>query len=236
MDHTRDNFFNMYIGYNRTGKSVTAKQYAYLWRMNNPDGIIAGFDPQRRFQSLIDPKYSIQAGEKFWWFGHDRKGRPTRPKGKRPLKELRNALVIMDDYRGMNRPSTTSDDLYALMEFRAEYNIDIIMVCHSPALVLEGLTMYISHYYIFYTKGKDAKFEEKIENYEECTAAANMMKAYIGDKPEIIKDHGNYYDTSGKGNHQFPHVIVDTTTGELITQKIDKEWFEANAKNYMPQM
>lgn len=223
----RSNFFNMYIGYNRTGKSVTAQSYANLWRISNPDGIIAGFDPQRRFDHLIDPQYKIQAGEKGWWAGHDR-----LKIGKRPIHEIRNALFIADDYRGMNRSHITSEDLYALMEFRAEYNVDIIMVCHSPALVIEGLMPYISHYYIFYTKGRKAKFEEKIENYIECQTAAEMMKGYIGEHPDFIKNPGQFYDSTMHGKHRFPHIIVDSATGQLITQNVDKEWLKKNYTKY----
>ena len=66
-DHS--NTFNMYIGYNRTGKSMTAQAFANEWRINNPKRTIAGFDPLGRFQHLIDPKFAIKADETGWWFG-----------------------------------------------------------------------------------------------------------------------------------------------------------------------
>ena len=225
--HFDENVFNQYIGYNRTGKSSVAQAFANLWRMEHPLAPIGGFDPQGRFRHLINPEYRIVTGEKGWWYGTPKR----EEEGRRPLDEMRNALFIADDYRGMNRQNTTSDDLYALMEFRAEYNIDIITVVHSPGLLLEGTTMYISHYYIFYTKGRKAKFEDKIETFEECTLAAEIVKAYVMEHPEIIKNHGDYWDEMG--NHRFPHVIVDTTTNELITQNIDEEWLHKNWNKFV---
>lgn len=232
MENTRGaNYNNMYIGYNRTGKSSVALLHAHLWVLNNPGGIVAGYDPQRRFRHLMDPRFTIMAGERDWFL--DKKKERIKDK-KLPLNRLRNALLIFDDYRGINRPATTFPELYALMEFRAEYNLDIIFVCHSPALVLEGLAPYISHYYIFYTKGRNAKFEDKIENYEECTAASDIIKKYIHDNPDFIKNPGQFYDEK-TGLHKFPHIIVDTATGELIPQNIDKKWLKENWKSMQPQ-
>ncbi len=215
-------FFYMFIGYNRTGKSITAQQFANEWRMANPDGIVAGYDPQHRFKHLMDPQYRIYGGEKGWWRG-DKAYRKT---GRKPLKDLRNALVIIDDMRGLNPSFTTSPDLSRLMEFRAEYMIDIIMIVHSPGLILEGISMYVSHWFIYYTKGRQAKFEDKMENHKEYVLAAMLLKKYAHDFQKKKKNPKQFYDSSGNGNHTFPHVVVDTTTGTLTPRNINREWAE----------
>lgn len=212
----------MFIGYNRTGKSSVMKDYATKWRISNPTNIIAGYDPQQRFTHLMDQRYRLSLGEKGWWMGNETR----RKNGRLPLTNLRNALVILDDMRGLNPSYNTSEDLSRLMEFRAEYSIDIMMVIHSPGLLLEGISMFISAWFIFYTKGRKAKFEDKIEDYEECTAAANIMKKYVKDYPSITKRPDQFYDPVN-GN-RFPHIIVDTSDGVLIPQNINKEWLEKN--------
>jgi len=64
MSESRSVMFNMFIGYNRTGKSSVGKYYGNLWRINNPWGECAGYDPQGRFRHLIDPKLRLRQGEK----------------------------------------------------------------------------------------------------------------------------------------------------------------------------
>jgi len=221
-------FFFMFIGYNRTGKSVTAQNYANKWKIANPEGAIAGYDPQNRFKHLIDPEYKLSMNEKGWWSGSQERRKLNR----RPLNELRNALFIADDMKGLNSSHHTMNDIYRLMEFRAEYSIDIIMIVHSPALILQGVSMYVSHWYIYHTKGKKAKFEDKIENYEECMMAAQVMKDYVRDYPSILENPGQFYDNSGKGMHRFPHIIVDTNTGRLKPQFIHEQWLTENLKKY----
>lgn len=222
-------YFKMFIGYNRTGKSMTAQKFANEWRINNPDRTIAGYDPQNKFKHLINPKYRLYAGEKGWWKGTG----DYKKSGRLPLKDLRNALVIIDDMRGLNPSHQTSPDLLRLMEFRAEYKIDIIMILHSPGHLLEGISMYVSHWYIFVTKGKAAKFEDKIENYEECQLAARLMREYNKDFPGVINNSRQFYDASGNGNHTFPHIVVDTDTGELKPRHINRAWAETKLKKLL---
>ena len=52
------------------------------------------------------------------------------------------------------------------------------------------------------------------------------MKLYIKHHPEIVEFPKNYYDPNG--DHRFPHVIVDTATGKLITQKVEENWLRTN--------
>ena len=223
MSDFRPVFFFFFIGINRTGKSVTAQTYANLWSISNPQGVVAGYDPQHRFEDLIDQRYTLSAGEKGWWFGTKERA----ALGRRPLCELRNALVICDDMRGLNQHNQTIPDLVRLMEFRAEYSIDVIMIVHQPGFVLTMLSGYVSRWFIFYTKGKDDKFEDKIDTYEECVMASEIMKAYVKQYPSVIEDPGQFYDDTNHGKHRFPHIMVDTDTRTLIPQNINGAWLES---------
>lgn len=223
MSEHRPVFFFFFIGINRTGKSVTAQTYASLWSISNPNGVIGGYDPQGRFKEMSDPRYVISAGEKGWWFGTKERA----ALGRRPLCELRNALIICDDMRGLNKHNQTIFDLDRLMEFRAEYCIDIIMIVHQPGHILSSLSGYVSRWFIFYTKGKDDKFESKIDTYQECVMASEIMKAYVKKYPSVIEDPDQFYDTTNHGKHRFPHIMIDTDTRTVVPQNINGQWLEA---------
>lgn len=228
MADTRPVFFFFFIGINRTGKSVTAQTYAILWSINSPGNIIGGYDPQGRFKNLMDQRYRISPGEKGWWFGT----KERTALGRRPLCELRNALIICDDMRGMNKHNQTIFDLDRLMEFRAEYSLDIIMIVHQPGHVLTILSGFVSRWFIFYTKGKDDKFEDKIDTFEECQMAADIMKEYVKRFPSIIEDPDQFYDNTNNGEHTFPHIVVDTDNRSLTPQNINGEWLSTQIEVY----
>ncbi len=228
MSDTRPVFFFFFIGINRTGKSVTAQTFANLWANSNPGNVVAGYDPQHRFTHLIDKRYLLSPGETGWWFGT----KEREKLGRRPLCELRNALILVDDMRGLNPHATTTPDLIRLMEFRAEYGLDIIMVVHQPGFVLTMLSGYVSRWFIFYTKGKGDKFEDKIDTYEECVMASDIMKEYVKEFPSVIEDPDQFYDSSNNGEHTFPHIMVDTDTRSLMPQNINGEWLQGTLDKF----
>lgn len=157
------------------------------------------FDPQNNFLKLAD-KFIYITQSKTW--------------GAEAVK-LRNALLILDDYRLLLPKSQASQELAELLAFRAQWNIDIIYICHSPALVLNILTYYTTHYYIFYTLAQKNSFEKKIPHYELCETARNYINKYVRFHPE---HKGNYPN--------FPHIVVDAMNEKLITQNIDGDFFK----------
>jgi len=169
-----DLIFEAFVGYNSTGKTSIANKYAKTYHTNNPKLTIAGYDPQKKFTDLINPKYSIASEEKGWWGNTEEDIKKRLQAKKYPLNILRNSLIVLDDYRSMFKGDNIPSDLLRLMEFRFEHGLDIILSCHSPGMILERFTPYISHYYIFYTKGKEDKFEAKMENYVECQRALSL--------------------------------------------------------------
>ncbi len=127
--------------------------------------------------------------------------------------KLVGSLVILDDYRLINRRPIEEDWLVTLMNFRAKWNVDIIYVTHNPRLVLNYLTYFTSHYYIFYTKSKEGSFEDKIPDYELCDRASHLANDYV--------------KMFGRGEYpKFPHIIVDTEEEELKIRNMDKEKFK----------
>jgi hypothetical protein len=189
---SRDVFLEGYIGHNRTGKTSLARRKAELWIQNNPNGIVAGFDPQNKFSDLLD--IVIRPADKSY--------------GEKILR-LRNALLILDDYRILHPNSKSEPWLLDLMQFRSEYCIDIIYITHNPKLVLETLTYYTTHYYIFYTESRLGSWQDKIPNYIHCQTASMFINKYVS--------------IHGKGSHpNFPHIIVDCLNQKLIAQNIQR--------------
>ncbi len=186
-----ENFCLCLIGTNRTGKSVTAEEIGQNYKADNPNNEVMAFDPQDRFSNIATS----------YLFMHDKNW------CKKAL-ELRNGLLILDDYRLLHKKSQASDDIAELIYFRAKRNVDIIIICHNPALILNFLTYFISHYYIFYTQSQDGAFEKKIPNYMLCKAGSD----YIND----------YVKVMGRGEYpKFPHVIIDTEKQEIFAQNIN---------------
>lgn len=174
-----------FIGTNRTGKSVIARKSAEYWRKSRPNGMIVGFDPQKRFVGLLDGEID-----------------PENPNWCLELHELRDALVILDDYRLLNEKNTGVDGLSKLLYHRADWGIDIIYICHSPALILNILTYFTSHYFLFYTEATDGSFQKKINNFLLCISGQSLINKHV--------------KTYGRGSYpNFPYVMVDCENREL---------------------
>ena len=193
-EEERFNFVWGFIGTNRTGKSITAREYAEQWRASKPDHYqIVGFDPQKRFAHLLDKE--IFPEDRDWAID---------------MQKYRNTLLILDDYRIINESDRPVEGLSNLMYFRAEYNIDIIYICHNPSLVINTLTYFTSHYFLFYTETLDGSFKKKIMNYKLCIQGQRLIN--------------NYVNTYGRGKFpNFPHVVVDCEKRELFAFNMDRK-------------
>jgi hypothetical protein len=86
---------------------------------------------------------------------------------------------------------------------RAKNNVDIIYICHNPGLVLNILSYYTSHWYIFPTNVQEGGFKKKIPNYHLCNAALIAVNEYVKDY-----DPMSFYP-------KFPYVIVEKDTGRV---------------------
>lgn len=189
----RLNFLWGFIGTNRTGKSTVACALAEQWKEARPDGIVMAFDPQHKFDTVKD--FDIRPEDSNW---------------ANECLKLRNALIVLDDYRLINRPNVSVPGFLELMHYRSEYNIDIIYITHNPKLVINDLTYYTTHYTLFFTQAQEGSFEKKIPNYQMVLAASRLINKYV-------KIHG-------RGTYpNFPYVLVDTEKEKIQAVNMEKQ-------------
>jgi len=189
----RLNFLWGFIGTNRTGKSVIARSCAEAYKKSKPDNAIVSFDPQKRFEEVSD--WNIDPENKNWAV---------------ELHELRNALIILDDYRLINQNPTPVEGLAKLLYHRADWNLDIIYICHNPSLIINIFTYFTTHYFLFYTEAMDGSFQKKIMNYKLCISGQRLINKYVK-----TYDRGVYPN--------FPYVMVDTENLELNAFNFTKQ-------------
>ena len=189
----RVNFLIGVIGTNGTGKTSIARKLAIAWKGSRPGQDIIAFDPSEDFEDVAD--YIIDISDKDW--------------AKR-CQDKPNSLLILDDYRILCRESKSSPDFDTLLYRRRKLNIDIIYICHSPALVLNICTYLTNQYYIFHTLATDGSFQKKIPHYHLCVTATRMVNDYVQKH-----GRGEHPQSSAYVGQDFPYIIVDTQTQEL---------------------
>ena len=202
----RENFIMGFIGHNRTGKTSIAKKYACEWKASRPEGFVVAFDPQDVFKKtmvtvkdteipLVDNE--IMLYEQGDWY--------------EKILQYNNALLILDDYRMLHPKSNPEKGWLKLLALRNKKNIDIIYIVHTPSLILNILTGYTTHYFLFYTMAQNGSFEKKIPHYQMCMAASIYVNKYV--------------KTFGKGRYpNFPYIVVDTLNETLTAQNIDTKF------------
>ncbi len=186
------NFLYCFIGTNRTGKSATAANLARAWKNTHEGQDIIAHDPQENFTDIAT--VFIQPEDDEW-----------------ALKclEYRNVLIILDDYRLINEGNRPVKGLMQLLYFRAKYNIDMIVICHNPSLLINALAHFISHYYIFMTNAQEGAFKNKIPNYSLCVLASDYVNKYVA--------------AYGRGTYPyFPFIIVDCEKQKLMAFNMAK--------------
>lgn len=190
----RESFLWAFIGDNRTGKSVTALEFAQDWLLAKPEGTIIAHDPQGRFKDITD--FYIPTGMKGW---------------AEMCAEQKDTLVILDELRLLHPNPRADEGLLTLMANRGENNIDIIYIVHNPSLVLETLTYFTGMYFMFYTNSKIGGFQKKIPNYTLAHSASVYINKYVK-----VYGKGDYPN--------FPYIAVDTVTEELYAMNMKEEF------------
>ena len=160
------------LGTNGTGKSVTAREVAKLWKQSRPHDDIMAFDPTDSFRGVAN-KFIYPHED---WYDK--------------ALGLRNALLILDEVRILHSSNIADRRLLELLSMRREYSIDIIYIVHNPKLVLEILTYYTTRYFIFYTQSRYGSFKDKMPNYAICHGASTFINKYVtrngrGDYPNF---------------------------------------------------
>lgn len=199
----RQNYCIAFIGQNRTGKTSVAKSLAREWMNANPGKRVMVFDPQTKFADIATDFIFLNE---------------IRTWGQK-ISNLRNALLILDDYRLIHPKAIINQEFSELLAFRSQWNVDIIYICHSPSMVLNTLTYYTTHYFIFYTLAQKDSFERKIPNYELCERAKNYINKYVR--------------FTGRGTYpNFPHMIVDCEKERLYANNMNPSLFNEIVNSY----
>ena len=194
--NTRDVFCYGLMGFNQSGKSTLAKKIAEIWKSTRPGRDVLAFDPQHNFGSVAN-KFMYEYEE---WIDK--------------ALALRNGLLIMDEVRMLHPSNQMDKRLVKVLSMRPKTNIDIIYIVHGPKKILEGLDLYTSDYFIFYTQAKKNDFREKVSDYEPCLAACNLVRKYVK----------NY----GKGTYpDFPYIHINNANGEMSMVNMDQGKVEA---------
>ena len=184
------------IGHNNTGKTVFATQIAEDFNnrrkainlRNYPPNYykLAVYDVQNRFTDFFQKgDISIEHSDKEW---------------AKKLLGLRKSLVILDDYKVLVPNDQMDKSLLDLLQYRAEYGIDIVIITHSPKLVLERLSYFIDTYCLFYTVGSNKVFKDRLGASEVLTELKKII-----DK-EYKRYNGNEYS---KLYPNFPFIFYD---------------------------
>jgi hypothetical protein len=175
----RSNFIYGFVGQNDTGKSVVASQKALKWKQSKPSHYkIVAHDRQNRFPFAHT---NINAGDNDCF---------------KRLEGWTDYLLILDDFRAINKNPIALAGLDIILIDRIKNNVDIMFICHNPAAVINTLTDYATHWFIFKMNSKEVSFKNKMNNYTYCLAASIEVN--------------NYVQRFGKGTYPvFPYVYVD---------------------------
>lgn len=196
----RDRFFYIFIGGNRTGKSVTARKHIFAWKKANPNRLVVGYDPQHRFSDLLD--VIIDSENEDWCL---------------ELHKYRNCLIVIDEFRELHESNIPVKGLKKLLYNRDEWGLDFITIFHTPSLVLTFLTGYATHYFIFYANVAEGGFKDKIPDYLKVTLASKMVNKYVAKYGK-----GKFLDSKGNIDCKFPHMVFDKEKGKISGINMDK--------------
>jgi hypothetical protein len=192
----RSNLLFGFVGQNDTGKSVELAKKALIWKQSKTFGNfkIVAHDPHNRFPFA---DYFIESTDDKW---------PQR------LKGMQDYLLILDDYKTINENNTAIKGLPALLSDRVKCNIDIMYSCHNPALVINMLTYYTTHWFIFYLEAQEGAFQRKIPNYTRCLAASITVNNYIA-----------RFGFPGGSYPNFPHCVVNNQKRTVSARHMDEK-------------
>ena len=192
----RENFVIGIIGYNRTGKTTKELEIIEEWMRNNPDGEICSLDPQRKLTDITDRRLLLTDSKEEIF---------------EKVTTLRNALVVLDDYKLIHPKFIPDPWVEHLFQNRGDWNIDIIYSIHNPGMVINIFTWFTDYYFIYFTLAQLGGWATKIPNYELCWNASYLVNKYV--------------EVHGRGTYPaFPHIIVNCERGKLIAQNMEKDF------------
>lgn len=197
----RNNFCLFMIGHNRTGKSVIAKDIAvsYKSKFKNKKKIIA-YDPQDRFGDVRDSRIISEDWSEYF----DETGEKLL---------IHDTLFILDDYRGLMMNDKLDNLFLKMLMLRNEYGLDFLFIVHSPKLIIERISYYITHFALFYISGSDDNFKksQKIQSVETIAQCSEMVNRYVREH-----DRGTYEDNK---NFKFAWIDTEEETVDFVNME-----------------
>jgi len=160
MSENRDCQIKMFLGHNRTGKSVTALKFAESWKKAKKYRFLVAFDPQDRFKHIRDERIIEPNWTKY-----------LQPK-------YRDILFVVDDYH-MIVDERIDNDLLKLFALRNERGLDFIFITHNPELIRKKISYYITDFYLYYTQGTDKDFKGKLNNPDLIINMRKIVNKYV---------------------------------------------------------
>lgn len=196
MDY-RENFFKIFLGHNRTGKSVLARIIATKWKKTHPKKNIIAYDPQNRFKDIktVDiTSFNIEQVNEL-------------------LLNTYDSLVIIDDFRILYESDKTPSELLNFLQYRNERCNDVIFITHSPSLVQNRLTYYVTHFYLFYTQTTDKGFSDKLNNGIVLIHLSKLINEYV-------KEYGKGTYNEQNPELSFPYIVFDNENENIFLQNL----------------
>jgi len=198
---TRQPFVMFMIGHNRTGKTVLALDFIKAYKNKFPKKEVIAFDPQSRIKNAQLGDHYIQKEDWAKYFD---------PSGELLIHDK---LFVLDDYKALMDSDRTDPDFLRMLMLRNEKGLDFLFITHSPKLIVERISYYITHYALFYTYGDSDAFKssKKVQNIETIAQCREFINAYVKKH-----DRGSYYEKDENGNDtskvvkSFPFAFIDT--------------------------
>jgi len=204
----REAFVWFLLGVNRSGKSVTALEI--LRNVVPHKARVVKFDPQGRFAEF--------EGEKIWTEEHEEGGTIWRN-----YEQYTNTLFILDDYRELMGKNTLDADFLKLMSQRAENGNDFVFITHHPKLIIERLSYYITHVFLFNTPASmKSMLTGKLSAADSLAEVVEVIHRYCIDNPPTYPNFPYAYVSTLEGSVKFinmPSLKVNKDLGKLTILK-----------------
>lgn len=198
------NFVRIDIGKNSAGKTptqifdLTAYQKVYPWKKY----IVS--EGQDRFSEahargdlridLLIPKNNEKWAEQLQEF--------TEPTPGNKIYTWDHSVLVIDDIKLLLKGFDTPSDFLGLFALRPsqKFNMQMMLNCHEPRNIPEGIKGYISHFHIYANEAEASQYENKISCHLQCKRASLVVNEYERLYP-------GYYDLKTHTPY-FPSIMV----------------------------
>ena len=194
------------VGTNNTGKTVIARQLIEKFNKKR-DAIkkngkkypvnyhkLVVFDVQNRMEDLMrEGDINIRIGVDGW---------------EKQILELRDSMIVLDDFKVLLGGDTISPELLQIFGYRMEHGLDLIFIVWSPNLFPPRIHNFIDQYYLFRTNGSDKDFVARLNgNKDKLIKCKSVLDSYF---EKFTKE------TYGAKYPNFPFIYYDSRIDEAV--------------------